>query len=129
MWAAPYAGAWIEPRPAIARARFQAANDGPHGALFPSDPPSGSYPPKRELEQAIPESSVASCTGDAGTMVWFDACGLHRGGRATAKARTLLVATYASDAALDLLRYRLADPGQYDTLSPAARYAIRAPQA
>ena len=102
---------------------------GPHGALFPSDPPSGSYPPKRELEQAIPESSVASCTGDAGTMVWFDACGLHRGGRATAKARTLLVATYASDAALDLLRYRLADPGQYDTLSPAARYAIRAPQA
>jgi hypothetical protein len=102
---------------------------GPHGALFPSDPPSGSYPPKRELEQLIPESSLARCTGDAGTMVWFDACGLHRGGRATARARTLLVATYASDAALDLLKDRLADPAQYETLSPAARYAIRAPEA
>ena len=102
---------------------------GPHGELFPSDPPSGSYPPKRELEEQIPDGGLASCTGDAGTMVWFDACGLHRGGRATRKARTLLVATYASDAALDLLKYRLADPHQYALLSPAARYAIRAPEA
>ncbi len=102
---------------------------GPHGGLFPSDPPNGSYPPKRELEQMIPDSGLTRCTGEAGTMVWFDACGLHRGGRATAKARTLLVATYASDAALDLLKYRLADPHQYEALGPAGRYAIRAPKA
>lgn len=100
---------------------------GPHGALFPSDPPSGSYPPKQEIDKLIPASSRVRCTGEAGTMVWFDACGLHRGGRATSKPRTLLVATYASDAALDLLHYRLADSGQYARLSPAARYAIRAP--
>ena len=102
---------------------------GPHGALFPSDPPSGSYPPKFELEKLIPDDRIATCTGEAGTMVWFDACGLHRGGRATQKGRTLLVATYASDAALDLMKYRLADAGQYARLSASARYAIRAPEA
>ena len=40
----------------------------------------------------------------------------------------MLVATYASDAALDPLKYRLADPARYRGLSRQARYAIRAPE-
>jgi hypothetical protein len=36
----------------------------------------------------------------------------------------LLVATYASDAALDMLRYELADAGQDDRLGAAGRYAV-----
>jgi hypothetical protein len=102
---------------------------GPQGDLFPSNPPSGSYPPKRALEAKISDSHLEVCTGGQGTMVWFDACGLHRGGRATGKPRMLLVATYASDAALDLLSYELADAGQYDRLGAAGRYAVLGPKA
>lgn len=101
---------------------------GPLGGLFPTVPPSGSYPPDGAIAACITPDGTVACTGAAGTMVFFDACGLHRGGRATGKARTLLVATYASDAALDPLKYRLADPAQYHGLSRHARYAIRAPE-
>lgn len=100
--------------------------DGPFGALFPNDPPTGSYPPERELASKLTDASVKICTGKAGTMVFFDACGLHRGGRAAKRARTLLVATYASDAALDLLKYRLDEPEQLATMSLQARYALHA---
>jgi hypothetical protein len=101
---------------------------GPLGSLFPTVPPSGSYPPDGALAACVTPEATAACTGAAGTMVLFDACGLHRGGRATGRPRTLLVATYASDAALDPLKYRLADPAQYHGLSTQARYAIRAPE-
>lgn len=101
---------------------------GPLGDLFPTVPPSGSYPPDDAIAACITPEGTAACTGAAGAMVLFDACGLHRGGRATGKARTLLVATYASDAALDPLKYRLADTVQYSGLSRQARYAIRAPE-
>ena len=100
---------------------------GPLGDLFPNDPPTGSYPPENELQPWVSDSSIRACTGDAGTLVMFDACGLHHGGRATGKARTMLVATYASDAALDLLKYELEDPGRLDSMSPQARYALHAP--
>jgi len=60
-------------------------------------------------------------------MLLFDACGLHRGGRTKGKPRTLLVATYASDAALDLLKYELAEPQRIADLSRQARYAIQVP--
>ena len=100
---------------------------GPLGDLFPNDPPTGSYPPETELQPWVSDSGIRSCTGDVGTLVMFDACGLHHGGRATGRARTLLVATYASDAALDLLKYKLADPSQLASMSPQARYALHAP--
>lgn len=101
--------------------------DGPLGHLFPNDPPQGSYPPAKELENVVSPDLIEQNTGNAGTMLLFDACGLHRGGRTTGKARTLLVATYASDAALDLLKYELAEPQRISDMSRQARYAIHAP--
>lgn len=100
---------------------------GPLGDLFPNDPPTGSYPPETELKPWVSDTGIQACTGKPGTLVMFDACGLHHGGRATGKPRTLLVATYASDAALDLLKYELADPSRLASMSPQARYALHAP--
>lgn len=101
--------------------------DGPLGHIFPNNPPQGSYPPAEALESIVSPDLIARNTGDAGTMLLFDACGLHRGGRTKGKARTLLVATYASDAALDLLRYELAEPQQLARMSRQARYAMHVP--
>lgn len=100
---------------------------GPLGHVFPNDPPQGSYPPSEELESIVSPDLIEANTGDAGTMLLFDACGLHRGGRTKGKARTLLVATYASDAALDLLRYKLVEPQRIAAMSRQARYALHAP--
>ena len=99
---------------------------GAYADVFPAQPPRGSYPPESLLQSAIPSSQIKVCTGKAGTLVLYDASGFHRGGRATDKPRRLMVATYASDAAIDPIRYRLQDTSRYERLSPAARYAIRA---
>jgi hypothetical protein len=101
--------------------------DGPLGDLFPNNPPQGSYPPAQELESVVSPDLIEPNTGDSGTILLFDACGLHRGGRTRGKSRTLLVATYASDAALDLLQYELVEPQLIENLSHQARYAIHAP--
>ena len=99
---------------------------GAYADVFPAQPPQGSYPPESLLQSAIPSSQIKVCTGKAGTLVLYDASGFHKGGRATDKPRRLMVATYASDAAIDPIRYRLQDTSRYERLSPAARYAIRA---
>ena len=99
---------------------------GAYADVFPAQPPQGSYPPESQLRRMIPTDQIKVCTGKAGTLVLYDASGIHRGGRATDRPRRLMVATYASDAAIDPIRYRLLDETRYSRLSPAARYAIRA---
>jgi hypothetical protein len=100
---------------------------GRYDSVFPSQSPYGSYPQEDALRRMIPEWSARLCVGPAGTLVFWDSSGFHRGGRVVRGARQVLVATFASDASTDTNRYRLADPSQYEGLSPAARYAIRAP--
>ncbi len=99
---------------------------GRHGSVYPNNPPTGSFPPDGALERELPEEEVCSCPGDAGTLLLYDACGFHRGGRTTNKPRILLVATYASEAALDPLFYTLENRDQYNHLSVPGKFAIRA---
>jgi hypothetical protein len=98
---------------------------GRHGALFPHEPPKGSFPTEDQLRSAVGDTSAISCLGPAGTLVLYDPCGFHRGGRARTAARIVLVATYGSEAAVDKRHYQLANIAQYSNLSPAASYAIR----
>lgn len=99
---------------------------GRHGTIYPNNPPAGSFPPDGALESDLPNDEVYSCVGDAGTLLLYDACGFHRGGRTTNKPRILLVATYASEAALDPLTYTLQNREQYGDLSVPGKFAIRA---
>ena len=98
---------------------------GKYDYLFPAYPPRGSYPPERALERVVPATHVKICTGHTGALILCDSAGFHKGGRAVNKARLVMVATYGSNAALDSANYQLLDPKQYETLTPAARYAIR----
>lgn len=100
---------------------------GPFGALFPHKPPLGSYPPAAALDAIRHAGQEQEIVGKAGTLVLYDGCGLHCGGRATETARFVLVATFASDAAYDQQHYRLERETQYHDLSAAGRYAIHSP--
>jgi len=99
---------------------------GRYGSLYPNNPPTGSFPPDGALERDLPDAEMYSCVGNAGTLLLYDACGFHRGGRTSNKPRIMLVATYASEAALDPLTYTLQNREQIEDLSVPGKYAIRA---
>ncbi len=57
----------------------------------------GIYPPQDEFEQAIDPNDVLTVTGRAGTVIFADTAGFHRGGWARTKPRVLATYTYVSD--------------------------------
>ncbi len=107
----------------------QSHYEGKWGHLFPPEPPRGSLPPPEEVKKIIPESAVKSCTGKAGTIIFCDTRGIHRGGNAVFKERIMLTLCYASRASSWPLRYRYPEGFTKKTLaqlplSPAAKYAL-----
>ncbi|HEX2397764.1 MAG TPA: hypothetical protein VHI73_06460 [Solirubrobacteraceae bacterium] len=86
----------------------------------------GRYPPAPELEQRVPESERAMATGPAGTVVFVDTGGLHRGGFAT-KPRITSIFTYISPAVVAIERARrkfTVAEGDGAGLPDAARFAL-----
>jgi hypothetical protein len=77
--------------------------------LFPQKPPHGIYPPTGEVEKVIPQSDMISCTGKAGTVIFCDTSGLHRGGYATEKERIMFTAGYITDASQWKKLYTIGD--------------------
>jgi len=94
------------------------------GDLFPARPPDGRIPREGALLGRVSESQIRTCTGKAGTVLLADTCGLHKASRPKGKPRIVIVATYASDGAIDPRRYRLAEPEQYQSLCSASKYAL-----
>lgn len=98
------------------------------GHLFPQDPPRGCYPPAEELEARVPPHEVMTCTGRAGTLVFADTAGLHRGGYATEKERIMFTAGYCSRASAWPRRFRMPETirahGAYASLTPHAQFAL-----
>jgi len=96
------------------------------GRAFPQRPPRGSYPDSAELERIIPPQAIVRCTGPAGTLIFCDTAGLHRGGYATAKERIMFTAGYRSAASVwGGLQYRYRDAFIYErTLNPLQLWAL-----
>lgn len=92
--------------------------------LFPQHPPVGSYPPPGAVERAVPADAVRTCFGKAGTLIFCDTTGLHRGGYSTTKERIMFTASYVSSASLHPVRYRMPPAEDIAHLQPLARYAI-----
>lgn len=84
-----------------------------------------------ELEQAIPSSDIVHCTGRAGTLVFADTTGLHKGGYSTRNTRFASITTYYSWHSLELRKYRdrLRYSENFDNdikeLIPQAQFAIK----
>lgn len=99
------------------------APGGPHGDLWPWQP-EGVYPPQDEFEAAVPRSDWVTATGPAGTVIFCDTSGFHRGGWAKSKPRILSVHTYVGSASTKQPRFELDGSIDDAGLSPAARSAL-----
>ncbi|MFZ2887242.1 MAG: phytanoyl-CoA dioxygenase family protein [Minisyncoccia bacterium] len=98
---------------------------GPLGALYPAKPPEGSYPPHGGVEETVDQEKILSATGKAGTVIFCDTAGLHRGGHAKSKHRLMFTAFYPSDKWTDKKTYTVSDELKNDiSLAKEARYAV-----
>jgi len=83
------------------------------------------YPTEEELEARVPASEVKAFTGPAGTLVFCNTSGFHRGGFSTTAPRVLATATYSSPASLASLTVRSYEyTGELEELDPATRFAL-----
>jgi hypothetical protein len=79
------------------------AKTGPYSDVWPWQPAGESYPPQDEFAQRVPSSAVRTFTAPAGSMIFCNTSGFHRGGFATDKPRDIFVYNYVSPAALEAL--------------------------
>lgn len=95
-----------------------------YGHLFPQSVPLGSYPPIGAVEGAVNQKDIVSATGKAGTIIFCDTAGLHRGGYARSKSRFMFTAFYPSKKWTEPRFYGL-DPSVTDfPLSEESRFAL-----
>lgn len=92
------------------------------GRIFPQRPPVGFYPADGAVEKAIPAEYHKVCTGRAGTIIFADTAGLHRGGYATQKERIMFTATFTSKAAFTPTFYE--PPAGAPSSDELSRYLI-----
>ncbi len=101
------------------------AGDGPYAKEWPWRPLGQNYPGDDELAARVPGSSVETFTGPAGTLVFCDTSGFHRGGLSTSDPRVLATWTYSSPASLASLAersYRYV--GALEELDAVQRFAV-----
>lgn len=95
--------------------------------VFMRRPPHGCRPPPGGVERRIPPDQMRVCTGSAGTLIFCDTSGLHRGGYARSSTRLMFTGVFTSRASFKPIGYRCAD-GFHARVrmfeSPAARYAL-----
>ena len=83
------------------------------------------YPPTEELEEAVPPEDRLTLTGPAGTIIFCDTGGFHRGGFARTKPRVLSISTYLRpDAKKRKPRFKVDLAGLERTLAPQVRAAL-----
>jgi hypothetical protein len=99
---------------------------GRHARLWPNpDPGTASYPPEGEIEARIPAADRTVCTGPAGTLVFCDTYGFHRGGLATERARVLANWAFVTPASIFARRFDVSWPPEPASLGEAEEFALR----
>jgi len=80
------------------------ARGGPYADAWPWVPFGGDlYPPQEEFDKKIPADAVRTLTGPAGSVIFCNTSGFHRGGFATERPRIMGVFNYISQAAMESL--------------------------
>jgi len=57
----------------------------------------GYYPPKEAVEKMVPKRDMMVCTGRAGTVVFCDTIGLHKGGYSISKKRSMFTSVFMAE--------------------------------
>lgn len=103
--------------------------------LFRQRPPHGSRAPHGEVERRVPAGDICVATGRAGTVIFCDTSGLHKGGYATAKERIMYTGVFASESSYKYTANPAvirpegsAEKIAHADVSPAARYALAPPR-
>ena len=96
------------------------------GSLWPQQFPAGAVVPPHELERVIPASTMRSCAGPAGTLVFIDTAGFHRGGRARDRHRVVGTWTYVTPASISPRSFviRHAVPAETHALPQSVQCAL-----
>ncbi|MDZ4296055.1 MAG: hypothetical protein U1A16_01650 [Patescibacteria group bacterium] len=95
--------------------------------LYPAGPRNGMYPPPGAVERAVPSGMTFPCLGSAGTVIFCDTKGLHKGGYSISRARLMSTFGYsAQHSPTHPITYRFPEgfAAAAKTLSPAARFAV-----
>jgi len=99
--------------------------DGPYADVWGWKPLGQNYPTEDELEARIPADAVRTFTGPAGSFLFCNTAGFHRGGFSTTKPRVLATATYSSPASLASLTVQnYTYTGELAELDPATQFAL-----
>ena len=98
---------------------------GPYADAWAWRPLGQNYPTEEELEARVPPDAVQTFTGPAGTLIFCNTAGFHRGGFSTTAPRVLATATYSSPASLASLTERsYSFTGSLRELDATARFAL-----
>jgi len=101
--------------------------------LLPFAPGSGRVSDD-DVGRVIPKKNIKTCIGKAGTIIFADTAGLHKGGYSTQKSRLMFWATFMSPtpytrpARRKKFEYGRGFEGIVKSLSPAVQYAVRKPK-
>lgn len=101
------------------------AGAGPYASDWPWSPLGVNYPDEGELERRVTADAIQTFTGPAGTMLFCNTSGFHRGGLSTSDPRVLATWTYSSPASLKSLTERsYTFTGASDSLDAVQRFAV-----
>jgi hypothetical protein len=98
------------------------SGDGRYGALWPHGD-GVFYPPQDEVEAAVAPEDRLTLAGPAGTVIFADTGGFHRGGFSRTEPRVSATATYVPARSLKERRFDVELPPRAD-LAPEVRYAL-----
>ncbi len=100
---------------------------GPLGDIFPARQPNGVYPPEGAVnDHASLRDKIITNTGPAGTVIFCDTLGLHRGGYAKKKERIMATAAYTSPGSIQGFRFTSREKfvSHSPSLSSISSYAL-----
>ncbi len=95
-----------------------------YGHLFPQDVPLGVYPDTEKLMSSIDPTDIVTATGKAGTIIFCDTVGFHRGGYTQSGERVMFTAFYPSVWWTEQKRYKLPPSSKRSEYTPAQAYAL-----
>lgn len=78
---------------------------GRHRFLFPGKPPQGTPKLPKIEDNMLPHEDIVMATGKAGSLIFADTSGLHRGGFAKSKNRFMYTSAYMSEASVWPMRF------------------------
>src|SRR3989344_1719586 len=88
-------------------------------SIVPQKPPHGSYPPAEVVAERIPQSDIRIATARAGTIIFCDTSGIHKGGYATKNERIMFTAGFNTRASQWGVQFRY--PENFLKVSPDDR--------